>query len=46
MLTESSGTSSIIFGYGCYNDKAKAKLVDYGVEENRIKIIPKSYFDI
>lgn len=45
-LLQGDAPSNIIFGYGCYNDKAKAKLVDYGVEENRIKIIPKSYFDI
>ena len=33
-----------IIGYGCYNEKAKNKLVRFGINENIIKIIPKAYF--
>jgi len=33
-----------IIGYGCYNEKAKEKLINFGVEKNSIKIIPKAYY--
>ena len=33
-----------IVGYGCYNDKAKNKLIDFGVSEKLIKIIPNAYY--
>ncbi len=35
---------SCIIGYGCYNEKAKNKLIDFGISEKIIKIIPKAYF--
>lgn len=33
-----------IFGFGCYNQEAKNKLIEIGVEENKIRIIPNSYY--
>lgn len=35
---------SCIIGYGCYNEKAKNKLIEFGISEKMIKIIPKAYF--
>jgi hypothetical protein len=35
---------NFIIGYGCYNNIAKNKLIDMGVEEIRIKEIENSYF--
>lgn len=36
--------SNCIIGFGCYNEKAKNSLMEYGVLENRIKVIPNGYF--
>ncbi|MBX9891363.1 MAG: DUF4433 domain-containing protein [Chitinophagaceae bacterium] len=36
--------SSHIIGFGCYNDNAKNKLVDLGIEEDKIKVIPGAYY--
>jgi len=33
-----------IIGFGCYNEIARNKLVGYGIEEQKIKIIPKAYY--
>ena len=33
-----------IIGYGCYNEKAKNKLINFGVNKELIKIIPKAYY--
>ena len=35
---------NFIIGYGCYNNNAKDKLIDMGIEEIRIKVIENSYF--
>ncbi len=35
---------SCIIGYVCYNEKAKNKLIEFGISEKIIKIIPKAYF--
>ena len=34
----------LIVGFGCFNDTAKNKLVDLGIKEDKIKIIPNAYF--
>ncbi|MCX6270422.1 MAG: DUF4433 domain-containing protein [Bacteroidetes bacterium] len=34
----------LIIGFGCYNEKAKAKLISSGVIEDKIKIIPQAYY--
>lgn len=36
--------ASFIVGFVCYNDIAKSKLMSFGVEENKIKIIPNAYY--
>ncbi len=33
-----------IFGFGCYNEKTKNRLIAIGITENRIKIIPQAYY--
>ena len=33
-----------IIGYGCQNDDAKQFLINLGVSEKRIKVIPKAYY--
>ena len=33
-----------IIAFGCYNEKAKQKLITFGVSENKIKIIPQAYY--
>jgi hypothetical protein len=33
-----------IIGFGCYNEKAKAKLMSFGVVDDKIKIIPQAYY--
>lgn len=34
----------LIVGFGCYNDAAKNKLLDYGIQEKKIKLIPQAYY--
>lgn len=34
----------IIIGFGCYNEKAKNKLVSFGISEDKIKVIPQAYY--
>lgn len=43
-LIEGDISPSAIVGFGCYNEMAKERLIDYGVSEDIIKIIPKAYF--
>jgi hypothetical protein len=31
-------------GFGCYNESAKRKLIEMGVDEENIKIIPNAYY--
>ncbi len=33
-----------IFGFGCYNDSAKNKLIDMGITSNKIINIPRAYY--
>ena len=33
-----------IKGFGCYNMKAKNTLIELGVEEDLIKVIPNAYY--
>ena len=33
-----------ILGYICYNESAKAKLIEYGIDENKIVVKPNCYF--
>jgi hypothetical protein len=33
-----------IIGFGCYNDQAKNRLTAVGIDEKKIKIIPKAYY--
>ncbi len=35
---------NLIFGFGCYNDSAKNKLIDLGIRDHKIKVIPKAYY--
>ncbi len=34
----------IIIGFGCYNEKAKNKLISFGISEDKIKVIPQAYY--
>ena len=34
----------LIIGFGCYNEKAKSKLISFGIMEDKIKIIPQAYY--
>ncbi len=43
-LTENDILPEYLIGFGCYNEAAKEKLINLGVEENKIKVIPKAYF--
>lgn len=33
-----------IIGFGCYNENAKQELINMGIEESKIKIIPNAYY--
>lgn len=33
-----------IIGYVCYNDQSKKKLIDLGIKENIVKVIPNAYY--
>ncbi|MEI9956253.1 MAG: DarT ssDNA thymidine ADP-ribosyltransferase family protein [Ferruginibacter sp.] len=35
---------NLIFGFGCYNNAAKNKLIELGIQEEKIKVIPGSYY--
>lgn len=43
-LIQDDLSSDLIIGLGCYNEAAKIKLVAMGFEDNKIKIIPNSYY--
>ena len=34
----------LIIGFGCYNEQAKNKLLNFGIANDKIKIIPQGYF--
>lgn len=34
----------LLTGFGCFNEEAKNKLIKMGVEEEKIKLIPKAYY--
>lgn len=44
LLVSSDLPPEYIAGYCCSNDKAKAKLVNMGIEERKIKVIPRAYY--
>lgn len=43
-LVSSDLPSDVIIGFGCYDDTSKQKLVEYGIEERKIKVITNGYF--
>lgn len=43
-LVKEDISPEFLLGFGCYNEKAKNKLVSLGVQEDKIKIIPNHYF--
>lgn len=44
LLVSSDLPPEYIAGYCCSNDMAKAKLVNMGIEERKIKVIPRAYY--
>ena len=44
MLVKNDVPSQWITGYVCYNDKAKEKLLSFGIDEKKIKIFPNAYY--
>ncbi len=34
----------LMIGLGCYDEKAKNKLVSFGISEDKIKVIPQAYY--
>ena len=36
--------ANLIVGFGCYNNSARNKLVELGVKEEKIKVIPNAYY--
>lgn len=43
-LVSSDISPDLILGFGCYNEVAKKKLMDLGIQEGKIKIIPGAYY--
>lgn len=35
---------SMLVGFGCYDTTAKETLIGMGIEDQKIKIIPKAYY--
>ena len=33
-----------IIRFGCFNEKAKKKLLAYGVDKRKIKVVPRAYY--
>jgi len=33
-----------VIGFGCYNENAKSRLISFGIDEGKIKVIPNAYF--
>jgi len=44
LLISSDISPNHILGYGCYSESAKQKLINWGVQESQIKIIPAAYY--
>ena len=36
--------ANLIVGFGCYNNSARNKLIELGVKEEKIKVIPNAYY--
>lgn len=36
--------SEFIIGYGCYNESAKQRLMEFGINEQLVKVIPNAYY--
>lgn len=45
-LLENDLPTNHILGYICYNEKAKSKLVHFGIEEKKIVVRPNYYFSV
>lgn len=43
-LTTRDVPFNCIKGFGCYNENAKAKLIEMGIDEESIKVIPQAYY--
>jgi hypothetical protein len=43
-LVKDDLSPDLITGFGCYDDKARNKLIMMGVDSKKIKVIPKAYF--
>jgi hypothetical protein len=43
-LVQGDIPNGTIVGYGCYNQNAEEKLLDFGINENQIKIIANAYY--
>ncbi|MEQ8239273.1 MAG: DUF4433 domain-containing protein [Cyclobacteriaceae bacterium] len=35
---------NFIIGFGCYNDSTKQKLIEFGVNDQLVKVIPNAYY--
>lgn len=46
LLVSDDLPTQFIAGYCCYNETAKERLVNMGIEDRRIKIVPKAYYKI
>ena len=46
LLLENDLPTNHILGYICYNEKAKSKLVHFGIEEKKIVVRPNYYFSV
>ena len=44
-LVQNDISANTIIGFGCYNDNAKEILINLGIRENKIKVIPKAYYN-
>lgn len=44
-LIQNDISADTIIGFGCYNNAAKEILINLGVAENKIKVIPKAYYN-
>lgn len=43
-LVQGDIQTDFIIGFGCYNETAKQKLMEFGVNEQLIKVIPNAYY--
>lgn len=44
LLVKEDLPPEFIVGYVCYDDKAKSKLVSFGIDGQKIKVIPNAYY--